>query len=149
MVCYKKNATNMWSNMCFQHVKMCIPNSNTCSACSVRFGRVVFLWKLCKVPVSLRTASISWCPAVLKFPLAQKIYYLTTSDLQLSTALLSYSCCRPTVNGKSYLVQIASQYCEARGLTLKTVCNQRFGIVIQSLRMAKCKTTNMYIFLIR
>lgn len=60
------------------------------------------------VPVSLKTVRTSWCPAGLKFPLAQKIYYLTTSHLQLSTALLSYSCCRLMVDGKSYLVQIAS-----------------------------------------
>lgn len=75
------------------------------------FGRDLFC-RSCKKFLCLRTASTSWYPAVLKFPLAQTIYHLTTSHLQLSAALLSYSCCRPAVNGKSYLVQIASQYCE-------------------------------------
>lgn len=53
--------------------------------------------------MGLSTASTHWCPAALKFPPAQKIYYLTTSDLQFSAALLSSSCGRLTVSGKSYL----------------------------------------------
>lgn len=94
----------------------------------------------------LRTASTSWCPAALKFPLAPKIYYLSTSHLQLSTALLPHSCCRPTADGKSYQAQIASKYCASQGLMLKTASNQGFGISVRSLRLAKCKTTNICIF---
>lgn len=43
------------------------------------------------VPVSLRTASTSRSPAAPQFPPAQKIYHLTTRDLQLSAALLFHS----------------------------------------------------------
>lgn len=100
-------------------VQVIILNFGTSSAYGLRgrsgFWKSRFLWELHKVPAGLRTASTSWCPAALKFPLAQKMYCLT-SDLQLSTALLSHSCRGLTVNGKSYLVQTASRYCESRGL---------------------------------
>lgn len=62
---------------------------------------------------SLETVRTSWCPAGPNFSLAQIIYYLTISHLQLSPALLSHSGCRLTVNGKSNLVQTALQHGEA------------------------------------
>lgn len=51
-----------------------------------------------------RSAEVSFC--------CKKIYHFNNTNLQLSTAPLSYLCCSPAVNGNSYLARIASQYCE-------------------------------------
>lgn len=78
------------------------------------------------VPVSLRTASTSRSPAALQFPPAQKIYHLTTYDLQLSAALLFYpqwmenhiwlewfrSIVRPNVKNGAVISALASNHCE-------------------------------------
>lgn len=52
-----------------------------------------------------RSAEVSFC-------CKKKIYHFNNTNLQLSTAPLSYPCCSPAVNGKSYLARTAFQYCQ-------------------------------------
>lgn len=95
-----------------------------------RFWKTPFLWELHKAAVSFEDRS-RCIQSILSYYFPEKCINLQLSTT-LSNALLSDSEWKVISGWNSVTI--------LRGLMLKVVCNQCFGIVIQLLQLAKSKT---------